>query len=176
MNRFLIPLALFIVVAGFLAAGLKLNPREIPSALIDKPAPNFTLPRLLEPEKEFSPKQMLGRVWLFNIWGTWCPSCRQEHPVLVDLAKRNIVPIIGLDYKDENAKAIQWLEQLGNPYEMTAVDADGRIAIDWGFYGAPETFVIDKLGNIRYKHIGPVSANDLETKILPLVKQLQEAS
>ncbi|MGB2831827.1 MAG: DsbE family thiol:disulfide interchange protein [Methylotenera sp.] len=173
MKRALIPLAIFLVVAGFLFKGLFLDPREVPSPLVGKPTPHFSLPRLDSPEKVFSPKEMLGKVWLFNAWASWCPACKDEHPLLVELAKTNFVPIIGLDYKDNNADAQQWLDQAGNPYTINVVDADGRVGIDYGVYGVPETYVIDKKGVIAYKQIGPVTEEALRDKIIPLVKKLQ---
>ena len=173
MKRALIPLAIFLVVAGFLFKGLFLDPREVPSPLVGKPTPQFSLPRLDSPEKVFSPKEMLGKVWLFNAWASWCPACKDEHPLLVELAKTNFVPIIGLDYKDTNADAQQWLDQAGNPYTINVVDADGRVGIDYGVYGVPETYVIDKKGVIAYKQIGPVTEEALRDKIIPLVKKLQ---
>lgn len=171
--RFAIPLVVFVLVSGFLYRGLALDPREVPSPLIGKPAPAFSLPTLADSEVQFSPAQMKGKVWLLNIWGTWCASCRVEHPVLVDLARRGLVDIVGLNYKDNTTQAKVWLQDLGDPYVVTAVDATGRIGIDWGFYGAPETFVVDADGLVRYKHIGPVSPQVLEQTILPLVEQLR---
>jgi len=173
MKRFLIPLAIFFVLVLLLAVGLRLNPREVPSPLIDKPAPAFTLPRLDDPQQRFSQRDMLGKVWMLNVWASWCVSCREEHPVLVGLSKRNVVPIYGLNYKDERKDALAWLGQLGNPYTVSIMDADGRIGIDYGVYGVPETYVIDKQGVIRYKQIGPVTPEILDAKILPLVKKLQ---
>lgn len=174
--RFAIPLVVFVVIAGFLYAGLSRDPKYVPSPLIDKSAPAFSLPTLNDPQVNFTPDQMIGKVWLFNIWATWCASCRVEHPLLVDLARSGTVDIIGLNYKDEDAKAVEWLQQLGNPYVTTAVDKDGRIGIDWGFYGAPETFVIDKQGIVRHKHVGPISPDDLTNTILPMVAELRAKS
>jgi cytochrome c biogenesis protein CcmG/thiol:disulfide interchange protein DsbE len=173
MKRFLIPLAIFIVIAGFLAAGLKLNPREVPSPLIGKPAPAFTLPQLGDPQAQFSQKDMLGKVWVLNVWASWCVSCRDEHPLLVDLAQKKIVPIFGLNYKDKRDDALAWLRRFGDPYALSIMDTDGRIGIDYGVYGVPETYVIDKQGLIRYKQIGPIRRDVLDTKILPLVRELQ---
>ena len=173
MKRFLIPLAIFFVLVLLLAVGLRLNPREVPSPLIDKPAPAFTLPRLDDPQQHFSRKDMLGKVWMLNVWASWCVSCREEHPVLVGLSKKNIVPIYGLNYKDERKDALAWLGRLGNPYTVSIMDADGRIGIDYGVYGVPETYVIDKQGVIRYKQIGPVTPEVLDAKIIPLVRKLQ---
>jgi cytochrome c biogenesis protein CcmG/thiol:disulfide interchange protein DsbE len=173
MKRFLIPLLLFIVVVGFLFAGLNLDPREVPSPLVGKPAPAFNLPRLDAAEQTLAPSQLLGQVWLLNVWASWCVACRDEHALLLELAQTNAVPIYSMNYKDQPEDARQWLAQRGNPYIATAVDADGRTGIDYGVYGVPETYVIDKTGVITYKQIGPLSAAILSNKILPLVKQLQ---
>jgi len=175
VKRFLWPLAIFILLVGFLAVGLKLDPREVPSPLIGKPAPAFELPVLHQPDKRFVPGDMRGKVWLLNVWASWCVSCREEHPVLLDLAKRGVMPILGLNYKDKGDDANAWLKQFGNPYELSAVDADGRIGIDYGVYGVPETYLIDAEGVIRYKQIGPITPEALEKTILPLIKQLEAA-
>jgi len=172
MKRFLLPLAAFAVLVGFLAIGLTRDPRDVPSPLVGKPAPAFTLPQLHDAGKSFSVADMKGRVWLLNVWASWCVACREEHPVLVEFAKTGQVPIIGLDYKDKVADARQWLDKLGNPYTLTAVDADGRVGIDYGVYGVPETYVIDKQGIIRMKHTGPITSESLNKKILPLVAEL----
>ncbi|HEY0817460.1 MAG TPA: DsbE family thiol:disulfide interchange protein [Rhizobacter sp.] len=169
----LIPLALFLVLAVFLAMGLRLNPREVPSPLVGKPAPPFSLPQLHK-EGNFSPKDMAGQVWLLNVWASWCVACRVEHPVLVDFAKRKVVPLIGLDYKDQRPDALAWLQRHGDPYDFSVVDADGRVGIDYGVYGVPETYLIDKAGVIRFKQIGPVTPEVVEQKILPLIKELQQ--
>ncbi len=174
--KFLIPLILFAGMSAFLLVGLDRDPTFVPSPLIGKPAPEFTLPVLGQEERNFSTTDMKGKVWLLNIWATWCAACRVEHPVLVELARQGIVEIIGLNYKDQNEPAIQWLKELGDPYMATAVDQSGRVGIDWGFYGAPETFVIDKSGTVRYKHIGPVGPADLRNTILPLVAELESGS
>jgi len=173
MKRFLLPLVIFLIVVGFLGVGLNLDPREVPSPLVGKPAPAFNLPRLDDPEKKISNKDMLGQVWLFNVWASWCGACREEHPVLVALSKSGAVPLYGMDYKDTRQEAQQWLDMGGNPYVASAVDADGRVGIDYGVYGVPETYVIDKAGVIAYKQIGPVTEEVLRDKILPLVKRLQ---
>lgn len=170
--KYLLPLILFIVLAVFLAIGLRLNPKDIPSPLIDKPAPVFSLPILATPEKNLSTQDLQGRVWLLNVWASWCVSCRQEHPLLLELAKLNVATIVGLNYKDEAQAASQWLQQLGNPYRVSIMDQDGRVGIDYGVYGVPETFVIDKRGVIRYKHTGPVEPGDIEAIFLPLLQQL----
>jgi cytochrome c biogenesis protein CcmG, thiol:disulfide interchange protein DsbE len=167
------PFLAFVVLAVFLYIGLGLNPREVPSPLINKSAPNFNLPQLHDPSKQLSSQDMRGQVWLLNVWASWCVSCREEHPVLVELAKHNIVPIIGLDYKDKNEDGEAWLRNGGNPYTLVATDADGRVGIDYGVYGVPETYVIDKQGVIRYKQIGAVTHESLREKILPLIAELQ---
>ncbi|MEP7209108.1 MAG: DsbE family thiol:disulfide interchange protein [Casimicrobiaceae bacterium] len=175
MKKLLIPLAVFVVLLGFLFVGLGLNPREVPSPLIDKPAPQFTLVQLHDAAKTLSTTDMKGKVWLLNVWASWCVSCREEHPLLVALNKADVVPIVGLNYKDETTAGLKWLAQNGDPYTLSIVDRDGRVGIDFGVYGVPETFVIDKNGTIRYKQIGPITAAALEQKILPLVRELQKS-
>jgi cytochrome c biogenesis protein CcmG/thiol:disulfide interchange protein DsbE len=177
MKRFLIPLVAFAALAVFLGIGLRHDPHELPSPLIGRAAPAFTLPRLAAadatPAATFSPADLRGQVWLLNVWASWCVSCRQEHPVLMDLARSAVVPLVGLDYKDAPADARRWLAQHGDPYKLSAVDADGRVGIDYGVYGVPETYVIDQAGTIRYKQIGPLSVEVLHGTILPLVRELQ---
>jgi len=173
MNRFLIPLGIFVVVVAFLGIGLTLNPRELPSPLVGKPAPSFSLPQLHEKEKVLSSNDLRGKVWLLNFWASWCGGCKEEHPVLIHLAKSGEVPIYGMDYKDRREEALAWLREWGNPYPLVAVDESGRVGIDYGVYGVPETYVIDKAGVIRYKQIGPLREDVLQTKILPLVRELQ---
>ena len=174
MNRFVIPLALFIVLLGFLAVGLNRDPREVPSPLVGKPAPAFEVPQLVAPDKTFAPKEMLGKVWLLNVWASWCVSCRQEHPVLVEYAKKDSITVVGLDYKDQRIDGMRWLKQFGDPYVLSAFDADGRVGIDYGVYGVPETYLIDKAGTIRYKQIGPITPEVMEKKILPMMKELEK--
>ena len=176
MGRYLIPLGLFVVLVGFLAVGLNLNPRELPSPLIDKPAPAFKVPQLHALDKTIARDDLKGKVWLLNVWASWCVSCRQEHPVLVELAKSNAVPIYGLNYKDQREAGLAWLNQHGNPYVISAFDQDGRVGIDFGVYGVPETFLIDKNGMVRYKHTGPVTPDAVQNLILPKVKELNAAS
>jgi cytochrome c biogenesis protein CcmG/thiol:disulfide interchange protein DsbE len=173
--KFLIPLALFGVLVVFLAVGLGLDPREVPSPLLNKPAPAFKVPQLEQPEVQFSAEDMKGQVWLFNVWASWCVACRQEHPVLMQFASQKLVPIIGLDYKDQRKDALGVLKRSGNPYDINAFDADGRVGIDYGVYGVPESYVIDKAGIIRYKHIGPISAEALEKTIIPLINELKKS-
>ncbi len=174
MKKALIPLGIFIVLVVFLAIGLTRDPHEIPSPLIGKPAPVFSAPILQTPGQTFSSKDMLGKVWLLNTWASWCVACRQEHPILVEFAKTKALPVIGLDYKDKDADGLKWLARLGNPYDLSVVDKDGRIGIDFGVYGVPESFLIDKTGIIRYKQIGPITEEALRDKILPLVRELQK--
>jgi cytochrome c biogenesis protein CcmG/thiol:disulfide interchange protein DsbE len=171
--RFLLPLAVFIVMVIFLGIGLTLDPREVPSPFIGKPAPAFTLPQVADASKTLSPADLKGQVYLLNVWASWCVSCREEHPVLVELSKTKAVPIYGLNYKDEREDALGWLQRFGNPYTASAFDADGRVGINWGVYGVPETFVVDKQGIIRHKQTGPITPEILETKLLPLIRQLQ---
>ena len=172
--RYLVPLIIFIVVAAFLYRGLSLNPREVPSPFINKPAPDFSLQKLDNMSEQFSNKDMLGKVWLLNVWASWCVACRQEHPLLVQMARRGDVPIYGLNYKDTPTQARQWLQQHGNPYILSAVDYQGNVGIDYGVYGVPETFVIDKRGIIRHKIIGPISNGILGECVMPLVKILEQ--
>jgi cytochrome c biogenesis protein CcmG/thiol:disulfide interchange protein DsbE len=173
MLKYLIPLVIFIVLGVFLAIGLKLNPTEIPSPFIGKPAPAFSAAKLDNPEQQLTTADLQGKVWLFNVWASWCVSCRAEHPVLNELAKQQTAPIIGLNYKDVREDALSWLNQLGNPYEMSIVDPEGRIGIDYGVYGVPETFVIDKKGVIRHKLTGPVTPEIVQQTLLPLIAKLQ---
>jgi len=172
--RYLAPLLAFLALTALLYKGLSINPRTIPSPLIDKPAPAFRLPALKHPEQFISNADFQGKVTLLNVWATWCVACRQEHQNLVQLRKQG-VRIYGLNYKDKRPAAEQWLQQFGNPYIANAFDADGRVGINWGVYGTPETFVIDKQGIIRHKYIGPITLNAIQNEILPLVKQLREA-
>lgn len=171
----LIPLALFAVLVGFLAVGLGLDPREVPSPLVNKPAPAFKIAQLEQSDLQFSPEDMKGKVWLFNVWASWCVACRQEHPVLMEFARAKIAPLIGLDYKDQRKDALGVLKRSGNPYDITAFDADGRVGIDYGVYGVPESYVIDKAGVIRYKHIGPITMEAMEKTIVPLIQKLQNS-
>ncbi|HRD93586.1 MAG TPA: DsbE family thiol:disulfide interchange protein [Accumulibacter sp.] len=194
MNRFLWPLIGFVVLVALLAVGLNLNPRDVPSPLVGKPAPSFSLPRLHAPDQQFSPKEMLGKVWMLNVWASWCVSCRQEHPLLVELARRQTVPLVGLNYKEVRGdgaidmdkvapdsekgmvlqRAAGWLDKHGDPYTLSVLDIDGRVGIDYGVYGVPETYVIDKAGIIRMKQTGPITPDILSGKILPLLTELSK--
>jgi cytochrome c biogenesis protein CcmG, thiol:disulfide interchange protein DsbE len=170
MKKYLIPLAIFVVLAGFLAVGLKLNPREVPSPLVGKPAPAFGLPLLKDPTVQMTAAQMKGRVWVLNVWASWCVPCLAEHPYVTLLAKQSTV--VGLNYKDRPEDATGWLRKHGDPYQAIVVDRDGRVGIDYGVYGVPETFVIDQDGVIRFKQIGPITPEVLQDKLLPLLKKL----
>ena len=171
MKRYLLPLIAFLVLVGFLAVGLKLDPREVPSPLIGKPAPAFSLPRLDAPAQRLSSQEMRGKVWVLNVWASWCGPCRQEHPLIADLAKSGAA-VYGLNYKDKPADAVAWLAELGNPYVATVSDVEGLVGIDFGVYGVPETFVIDQAGVIRLKHIGPMTPEALRDRVLPLLRKL----
>jgi cytochrome c biogenesis protein CcmG/thiol:disulfide interchange protein DsbE len=195
MRRFILPLVLFGALVLFLGIGLRLNPREVPSPFIGKPAPSFKLTQVPQSDKVFSPQDMAGQVWLLNVWASWCVSCRQEHPVLVELAKTKSVNLVGLNYKELRgggdvdmskidaatektmsiARASDWLRSHGDPYALSVMDLDGRVGIDYGVYGVPETFVIDKRGVVRMKHVGPLTPEVLNEKILPLIKELNRA-
>ena len=174
MQKFLGPLAIFLLLVGFLAAGLQLNPREVPSPLVGKAAPAFELPVLHQPDKRFTPADMRGKVWLLNVWASWCESCRDEHPLLVELQKKGTLPILGLNYKDKSEDAKRWLQRFGDPYQLSVTDIDGRIGIDYGVYGVPETYLIDAQGVIRYKRIGVITPAILQEKILPLAATLSK--
>ncbi|MEI8157501.1 MAG: DsbE family thiol:disulfide interchange protein [Burkholderiales bacterium] len=173
--KFLIPLALFGVLVVFLAAGLRLDPHEVPSPLVNKPAPAFKVPQLEQPGLQFAAEDLKGKVWLFNVWASWCVACRQEHPVLMQFARQQMIPIIGLDYKDQRKDAMGVIQRSGNPYDVIAFDSDGRVGIDYGVYGVPESYLIDKAGVIRYKHIGPITAEALEKTIIPLINELKKS-
>jgi cytochrome c biogenesis protein CcmG/thiol:disulfide interchange protein DsbE len=176
MNRYLrysIPLLVFAVIAAFLLKGLGMNPREIPSPLIGKSVPEFSLPSLEQADTQISDKDLLGKVYLLNVWGTWCVTCRAEHQTLVELAKEDKVKIVGLNWRDDRAKAQAWLRRLGNPYLFNLFDEKGRTAIDLGVYGAPETFLVDAQGIIRYKHTGEMTHGIFNREILPLIKQFR---
>ena len=170
--RFIIPLAVFLVLAGFLAVGLKLDPRKVPSPLIGKPAPAFKLPRLDDPAQVVDRDAMIGKAWVLNVWASWCGPCREEHPHVVAFARSKQAPLVGLNYKDARSDALAWLKELGNPYDVSLSDLEGRVGIDFGVYGVPETFVIDKSGVIRFKHIGPLTPEVLNSQIVPLLKEL----
>lgn len=187
--RFILPVAILLVLAGFLAYGLTLDPRSLPSALIDRPVPSFTLERLDKPGQTFSPEEMRGRVWLLNVWASWCVACREEHDALMEIARRELLPVVGLSYKEVRGAGIDvlgvapeaemaqareraaiWLETRGDPYLLTAMDMNGRTAIDLGVYGVPETFLIDGEGRIRYRHLGPITVDKLEQELLPMLR------
>ncbi len=172
MNRFVLPLGIFVLMVALLGYGLSLDPKKVPSPLIDKPAPAFSLAMLEDPSRQLSTADMKGQVWVLNVWASWCVSCRAEHEVITALARQNLVTVVGLNYKDEPADATRWLGKYGNPYAVSVIDGDGRVGIDWGVYGVPETFVIGADGLIKYKHIGPVTHESLQQKVLPVIRDL----
>lgn len=174
MSRFAIPLVLFGVLVVFLAIGLGRDPHEVPSPLINKSAPAFQLAQLKEPSRSFSAEEMKGKVWLLNVWASWCFSCREEHPFLLEYARSGVVPIYGLNSKDKREDALAWLRELGDPYVLSVSDLDGRVGIDYGVYGAPESYLIDRSGVIRFKYVGPITPDIWQEKILPLVKDLNK--
>jgi len=169
MLRFLVPAAVFVVLLGFLYVGLSINPSVIPSPFIGRPAPALSLPTLHESERTLTSAEFAGRPWLLNVWATWCVACREEHATLIEIARTNAVPMYGLDWKDDRESALAWLARLGNPYDAVAFDAEGRVAIDWGVYGAPETFLIDANGTVICKQIGPLDMETWRDKFLPLI-------
>ena len=172
--RYLLPLAIFLVIAFFLWRGLALNPREVPSPLIGKPVPTFALPVLTDPSRTLASTELRGQVYLLNVWGSWCVSCRDEHPVLVEFAKRGKIPLYGLNWRDKREDALAWLDRFGDPYVASGVDRDGKVAIDFGVYGAPETYLVDREGIIRFKQTGPLTRQVIEERIIPLAAQLSQ--
>ena len=174
MTKYVIPLVIFIVLVVFLAIGLGRDPREVPSPLINKPAPAFELPQLANPSQKFSAQQLRGQVWLLNVWASWCVACREEHPMLLELERQRAIPIYGLNYKDMPQDALGWLRELGDPYPLNVSDMDGRVGIDYGVYGAPETFLIDRDGIIRFKQVGPITPAIWEKEFLPRIKELSK--
>lgn len=172
MSRFLLPLVVFVVLVLFLGVGLTLNPREVPSPLIGKTAPTFRLEQLHDASKTIAPEDLRGKVWLLNVWSSWCVTCRQEHPLLVEMTRQKLVPIYGLNYKDKRDDGLALLKRFGDPYVLSAYDHAGNVGIDWGVYGVPETFVIDKAGVIRYKVIGAITPDVVQDKLIPLIKEL----
>jgi cytochrome c biogenesis protein CcmG/thiol:disulfide interchange protein DsbE len=176
MIRYLLPLGVFIALVLLLGAGLGLNPRLVPSPLVGKPLPEFTLELLRDPQRSLTRADLTGKVSLLNAWATWCVECRREHPVLVAIAREGKVPVYGLNYKDQRPDALQWLARLGDPYVASGFDADGRVGIDLGVYGLPETFLIDTHGTIVHKHIGPISPEIWESEFVPVIERLQSGS
>jgi cytochrome c biogenesis protein CcmG/thiol:disulfide interchange protein DsbE len=177
MNRFVLPLGIFVLLAVVLGVAIKHSPEKgiIPSALINKPAPQFTLPVLTDSSKTFSSAELKGKWYVLNVWGTWCFECRAEHKALLEIQKLTQVPLIGLDWKDEDPTALQWLQDLGNPYDVVAADREGRIAIDWGVYGAPETFLVNAQGVVVYKHVGALTLEAWQTEFVPRLPPPQAA-
>lgn len=174
--KHLIPLIAFISLAVFLGIGLTLNPRALPSAMIGKPAPAFTLSSLSGSQSSVSPDDLKGKRWILNVWASWCVSCRYEHPLFNEIAEKTDIPIIGLNYKDDIDDARQWLKERGNPYLKVALDSNGDVGIDWGVYGVPETFVIDEQGLVVYKHAGPITADIVRQEIWPLFDSAMSSS
>jgi cytochrome c biogenesis protein CcmG/thiol:disulfide interchange protein DsbE len=170
--RFIVPLAVFAALMFFLWRGLALDPREVPSPLIGKPAPAFALTRLDDPARIVRRDDMLGKVWMLNVWASWCVACRDEHPALLAFSRTRTVPIVGLNYKDQRPAGLGWLSRFGDPYDVSVFDADGRVGIDLGVYGVPETFVIDQRGVVRFKQVGPLTPELIRTRIEPLLKEL----
>jgi cytochrome c biogenesis protein CcmG/thiol:disulfide interchange protein DsbE len=172
MWKFLVPMALFLALVVFFVLGLNPNRdiKALPSPLIGKPAPTFTLSDVLDPNKTVSNASLKGQVYVFNAWGTWCIPCREEQDTLLTIAKQGVVPIIGLNYNDDRARAQRWLQQLGNPYTAVAFDPDERTAIDWGVYGAPETFLVDTHGQVIFKYISPLTLEVWEKEFLPRIE------
>ncbi len=170
MWKFIVPFGIFALLGAFLFVGLQRDPSYVPSPLIGKPAPEFTLPSLQDASYPVSSKDLRGQPWVLNVWGTWCGGCRQEHETLVAIAQQNAVPLIGLNWKDDNAAAQQWLRELGNPYAAVAEDKEGRVAIDWGVYGAPETFLIGPDGIVIYKHIAPMTMEVWMKEFMPRIQ------
>jgi cytochrome c biogenesis protein CcmG/thiol:disulfide interchange protein DsbE len=172
--RFILPAIAFSVVAAFMLVALTSgrDPKEIPSPLIGKPAPAFTLPLLAQTDQSWSPEKMRGQVWLLNVWASWCAPCLVEHPELLKLARAKTLPLIGFNYKDEPGAAVAWLDKHGNPYTTIVADRNGRAAFDYGVYGVPETFLIDRNGTIRYKHVGPLTVDVIANKLLPMAQAL----
>ncbi len=169
--KYLAPLIVFLGIAVFLGIGLTLNPTELPSALINKPAPAFQLAQLKNQNQDFSPQDLLGQRWLLNVWASWCVGCRVEHPLLNQMAQQTNIIMVGLNYKDDPAAARKWLAQRGDPYAIIPMDISGDVGIDYGVYGVPETFVIDEQGVVIYKHTGPLTVTAMESELLPLFTQ-----
>lgn len=167
MWRYIVPIGVFAALLAFFFAGLGRDKETLPSPLIGKPAPQFELATVEDPTKKISTRDFAGRPYVINIWGTWCGGCRQEHPVLIEIARRKLVPIVGIDWKDDFSAAQQWLREFGNPYAATGFDADGRVSIDWGAYGAPETFLVNEQGIVVHKHTGPLSIEAWEQDFVP---------
>ena len=170
MLKYVVPLALFVLLGAFLYVGLQRDPSYVPSPLIGRPAPEFSLPSLQDAAYPVASAELKGRPWVLNVWGTWCGGCREEHDVLLEIARQNVVPIVGLNWKDDNAAAQRWLRELGNPYAVVAEDREGRVAIDWGVYGAPETFLIGADGTVLYKHIAPMTMEAWNREFLPRLR------
>lgn len=169
MARYIALLVVFVIMIGVFVIGLGKDPRKIPSPLIDNPAPQYELPRVRDAASSVGSADYAGQLVLVNIWATWCVGCRQEHQFLNELAARNIIPIYGINWRDQRDEAVVWLEKLGDPYIASAYDEDGRVGIDWGVYGAPETFLVSPDGNVLHKFVGPMYEGVWQNEFLPLV-------
>ena len=173
MSKFALPLVAFALLVGMFVVGLNLDPSRIPSPLLEHTAPEFAIPSLQDPNVLVGSADYANRVALVNIWATWCPGCRQEHGFLLELAQQGTIPIFGLNWRDNRTEALGWLRSLGNPYIATGFDADGRVGIDWGAYGAPETFLIDANGIVIHKHIAPLTREIWERDFVPLIDAIE---
>jgi cytochrome c biogenesis protein CcmG/thiol:disulfide interchange protein DsbE len=176
MARYIALVVAFVVLIGILAIGLDRDPSKLPSPLIDKPAPEYELPRVKDPMSSVGSADYAGQLVLVNIWATWCVGCRQEHDFLVELAGRQEIPVYGIDWRDQRDEALKWLDRLGDPYVASAYDEDGRVGIDWGVYGAPETFLVSSSGNVLYKHIGPLDEASWQREFVPRIAAQREAT
>ena len=172
-KKTLFPFAVFVLIVGFLAVGLNRDPGYVPSPLIGKPAPAFSAPTLFKGQLPLTSEALKGEVWMLNVWASWCAACRDEHPLLIALQRDRVVRIVGLNYKDRQQDAKSWLERFDDPYDVVVLDPTGDIAINYGVYGVPETFIIDRQGIVRYKHVGPLSETEVAAKIKPLINELQ---
>jgi cytochrome c biogenesis protein CcmG/thiol:disulfide interchange protein DsbE len=170
---YLLPLALFLLLAVYFGVGLTKDPRLIPSALVDKPAPTFSLPALHKGAPGLSKSDLFGQVVVVNVFASWCVPCKVEHPLWMQLKKENVVPVFGIAWKDKRASAVNWLTQHGNPYKLIGFDPDNKVGVDWGVYGVPETYIIDRTGHIRYKHVGPLYPEIWKTNLLPIIQRLK---
>lgn len=176
MSRYIVPIVAFAIMIPIFVVGLWRNKNEIPSPLLDQPSPEYSLPALADPNQQVGSETYKGQIALVNIWATWCVGCRAEHEFLMELAARDVVPIFGLNWRDQRAEALQWLADLGDPYMASAFDGEGTVGIDWGVYGAPETFLLDEQGTVVYKHISPLTEQVWQDEFMPRIEQLRGAS
>lgn len=173
MSRYLLPLIVFAILIPVFVIGLGRNPNELPSPFIGKPAPEFVLPTLKDPAQSVGTDSFAGETVLVNVWATWCVGCRQEHEFLMALSRSDAIPIYGINWRDTRAEALRWLQQLGDPYEASGDDSDGRVGIDWGVYGAPETFLVGADGTVLHKHLGPLDRAAWERDFVPLLATME---